>query len=99
MVLVVHWRSLTISACALALLGHCICLALQAPKPDAQAVSADVIPYLHARSVVDFTRGELLERVPELKKLEFADNPQILTEVLAKTAAKVEPLPKEDENL
>jgi hypothetical protein len=67
-----------------------ISAAQQAPKPAPAAPSPEVIPYLHARSVVDFSRSELVERIPELKNLEFTDSQQALAELLATTGARVE---------
>ncbi len=63
---------------------------LPAPKPAPAEVRPEVIPYLHARSVVDFSRQELVALMPELKTLEFTDSQQELATLLEKSGANVE---------
>jgi hypothetical protein len=64
----------------------------QAPKPEPAPLSPELIPYLHARSVVDFPARELVERMPELKSTEFAAGQEPLADLLGRVGANVESL-------
>jgi hypothetical protein len=55
-----------------------------------QAASDERVPYLHARSVIDYTQRELIEWIPELKKLEFAQTQERLPELLDRVGVRVE---------
>ena len=46
--------------------------AKQQSKPSQTWVSPDLIPYLHARSIIDFSQRELVDLMPELAASEPA---------------------------
>lgn len=88
-------------------LMFCLCLAAQSGAGQAEAqvrkpapapISPDIVPYLHARSVVDFPAGELVQRVPELKSVEFADTQEPLAGLLSRVGANVEAMFKDFPN-
>ena len=54
------------------------------------SMSKELIPYYHARTVVDFSIGELLQLIPELKQLEFATSQESLAPILGRVGENVE---------
>jgi hypothetical protein len=68
-----------------------IFLALPMPSKNQQAtpahdyVAPELIPYLHVRTVIDFTQRELVELMPELNKLEFVQGQDELNLILQRT--------------
>jgi hypothetical protein len=54
------------------------------PAAAQRDVPPEIAPYLHARSVVDFSFAELVKCMPELKNLDFAQTQEPLDPILKK---------------
>ena len=61
----------------------------QGNKPSQDAAD-ERSPYFHARSVIDYTRRELIEWIPELRKVEFAQTQEGLPALLDGVGETVE---------
>ncbi len=59
-------------------------------KSQATATPDELLPYLHARSIIDFSQRGLIEWFPELKNLEFAQTQEELPLLLDRVGENVE---------
>lgn len=80
---------------AIAALWAGICIAgvpTAAAQSDAEPmpVSQELMPYLHVRSVIEFSPAELVELIPELKDVEFEESQELLPSLLEKVGENVE---------
>jgi hypothetical protein len=69
----------------IAIVGGC-----SRPAAAQKDVPPEIRPYLHSRSVVDFSRAQLIEFMPELRNLDFAQDQAPLSPILKKVGENVE---------
>ena len=60
------------------------------PAAAQKDVPPEIVPYLRARSVIDYSVAELIESMPELKNLDFAPTQEPLAPILKKLGENAE---------